>query len=437
MRPDVPGTSCVTSIFPLKGLSGRTLPQPLSGILPPLPDPRVYLGHSQGILALRIGLERKLTNMNAIQHTQELVKFPTVSKVSNASICDYLEDVLKRLGFTIERIEYTDIAGVRKVNVVGKKGAGTGGMAYFAHTDVVPADSWFSCEHGPFEPTVKGDKLYGRGSCDMKGSIGSILAAAEHVAGAELRAPLYIALTADEEIGYCGAEQVARRSKFFQEMVQGESNGIVGEPTMLNVVHAHKGTYGFRATSHGKAAHSSTNEGINANLAMIPFLSEMKKIHDETREDPAWQHPAFDPSGISWNIGINDHTAAVNMTAAHSICTVYFRPAPGHDAEELIERSRKAAVLCGIDFEVLGAAQPLYLDPESDFVREVLGLSENESSQTVCYGTDGTALTEMKKLMVLGPGDIAQAHTQDEWILLDQLKKGSRLYAKLIRHWCA
>ena len=107
--------------------------------------------------------------MNAIQHTQELVKFSTVSKVSNASICDFLEDVLKRLGFTIERIEYTDIAGVRKVNVVGKKGAGTGGMAYFAHTDVVPADSWFSCEHGPFEPTVKGDKLYGRGSCDMKG----------------------------------------------------------------------------------------------------------------------------------------------------------------------------------------------------------------------------------------------------------------------------
>ena len=245
--------------------------------------------------------------MNALQYTQELVKFPTVSKVSNAPICDYLQDVLKRLGFTTERIEYTDSAGVNKVNIVGKKGAGSGGMAYFAHTDVVPADPWFSSEHGPFEPRVNGDKLYGRGSCDMKGSIGSMLAATE-LAAAGLREPLYIALTADEEIGYRGAEQVARRSKFFREMVDGQSNGVVGEPTMLNVVHAHKGTYGFKATSHGKAAHSSTSEGINANLAMIPFLSEMKRIHDETLVYPAWQHEAFDPPGISWNIGINDHT---------------------------------------------------------------------------------------------------------------------------------
>ena len=130
------------------------------------------------------------------------------------------------------------------------------------------------------------------------------------------------------------------------------------------------------------------------------------------------------------------------MTAVQSICTVYFRPAPGHDAEALIERSRKAAAQCGIDFEVLWAGQPLYMDPESDFVREVLALSGNEkaqtvSSQTVSYGTDGAVLTEMKKLVVLGPGDIAQAHTQDEWILLDQLEKGTQLYAKLIRHWCA
>ncbi len=374
--------------------------------------------------------------MNALEYTQELVKFPTVSNVSNVSICGYLEDVLKRLGFTIERIEYTDPAGVGKVNIIGKKGSGTGGMAYFAHTDVVPADPWFSSEHGPFEPTVKGDRLYGRGSCDMRGSIASILAAAELAAEAGLSRPLFVTLTADEEAGYLGAEQVAGRSEFFQEMVQGKSNGIVGEPTMLNVVHAHKGTYGFKATSHGKAAHSSGNEGINANLAMIPFLGEMKRIHDETLEDPAWQNPAFDPPGISWNIGINDHTKVLNMTAAQSICTVYFRPAPGHDAETLVERSRKMAEQCGIDFEVLWAGGPMYVDPESDFVREVLELSGSETAKTVSYGTDGAMLTAMKKLVVLGPGDIAQAHTQDEWILLDQLEKGSQLYAKLIRHWC-
>jgi acetylornithine deacetylase len=263
-----------------------------------------------------------------------------------------------------------------------------------------------------------------------------MLAATEDGAQCGLRAPLYIALTADEEVGYRGAEQVARRSRFFQEIVQGGSNAVIGEPTMLNVVHAHKGTYGFRAVSHGKAAHSSTNEGINANLAMIPFLGEMKRIHDETREDSAWQHPAFDPPGISWNIGINDHTKVLNMTAAQSICTVYFRPAPGHNAEALIERSRQAAAQCGIDFEILWAGKPLYTDPESDFVREVLALSGNEKARTVSYGTDGAALAGLKKVVVLGPGNIAQAHTQDEWILLDQLEKGTQLYERLIRHWC-
>lgn len=375
-------------------------------------------------------------SMDALQYTRELVAFPTVSTSSNAAICAYLEEVLKRLGFATERIEYVDSNGVDKVNVVGKKGPGTGGMAYFGHTDVVPADSWFSSDHGPFEPTVRGDRLYGRGSCDMKGSIGAMLAAVEDVADADLRNPLYVAFTADEEIGYCGAEQVAQRSELFREMVLGNANGIVGEPTLLNVVHSHKGTYGFKATSQGRAAHSSTSEGINANLAMIPFLNEMKRIHDETEEDPAWQDPAFDPPGISWNIGINDHTRAVNMTAAQSICTVYFRPAPDHDAEALVDRARKAAGQCGVEFELLKAGQPLYVDPESDYVREVLDLAGNERSQTVCYGTDGAVLTDLRNLIVLGPGDIAQAHTQDEWIQLAQLEKGSRLYVELIHRWC-
>ena len=374
--------------------------------------------------------------MTALEYTRDLVAFPTVSTSSNTAICTYLEDVMKRLGFGTERITYLDAEGVEKVNVVGRKGSGTGGMAYFGHTDVVPADSWFSSDHGPFEPAVRGDRLFGRGSCDMKGSLGAMLAAVEGVAESDLEQPLYLVFTADEEIGYGGAEQVALRSGFFREMVEGDARGIVGEPTLLNVVHAHKGTYGFRATSYGRAAHSSTSEGINANLAMIPFLAEMKRIHDETQSDPAWHDPAFDPPGISWNIGINDHTAAVNMTAARSVCTVYFRPAPGHDAQALIGRAREAAARCGIEFELLKAGKPLYADPGSAYVREVMQLAGNDRCRTVCFGTDGTVLTALKRLLVLGPGDIAQAHTEDEWISLEQLDSGARLYGDLIRHWC-
>ena len=147
--------------------------------------------------------------MNALDYTCDLVAFGSISSRSNADVSDYVEAVLKRLEFDTERIEYTDAAGVRKVNIVGKKGVGTGGLAYFGHTDVVPADPWFTTEHGPFAPTVKGGRLYGRGACDMKGSIGCMLAAAERFARSSLRFPLYVTCTADEEVGYTGAAEVA------------------------------------------------------------------------------------------------------------------------------------------------------------------------------------------------------------------------------------
>ena len=207
-------------------------------------------------------------------------------------------------------------------------------------------------------------------------------------------------------------------------------------PTMLEVVYAHKGTYGFIATSHGKAAHSSSREGLNANLAMIPFLSEMKRIHDETEAAPEWQNDEFDPPGISWNIGINDHTRVVNMKAAQSICTVYFRPMAGMDADGLMQRAQEKAEECGIEFNPLWTGKPIYVDPDSDFVREALDLAQRQRPRTVAFGTDGAMLTELERLVVMGPGDIAQAHTHDEWILLDQIEKGTQLFAQMIRQWC-
>lgn len=374
--------------------------------------------------------------MNALEYAQKLVSFDSVSRRSNVPVTDYAEERLAALGFETERIEYDDAHAVRKACVVGKKGPGTGGLAYFGHTDVVPADPWFFHEHGPFEPRVKDGRLYGRGSCDMKGSIACALAAAARFPVQKLKRPVYITCTADEEIGYGGAAEVARRSRLFREMVAGKSHGIIGEPTQLEVVYAHKGTYGFSAVSHGRAAHSSTNRGLNANLAMIPFLAEMKAIHDEVERDPAWQNQEFDPPGISWNIGINDHTAAVNITPPQSVCTVYFRPMPGQDAESLIARARAAAERCGVEFRRGHSGRALYVDPHSPFVSQTLKLAGKNSPRTVAYGTDGTMFGELENLLVLGPGDIAQAHTHDEWIDLAQLELGTELYARLIEHYC-
>src|SRR5262245_9662103 len=374
--------------------------------------------------------------MNAVDYARQLVAFPSVSRNSNVAITEFAERTLKDLGFTTERIDYDDAHGVRKACVTGKKGSGTGGLAYFGHTDVVPADRWFTSEHGPFEPTVKDGRLYGRGSCDMKGSIACIWAAAANVPIAKLRRPVYITCTADEEIGYGGAQEVARRSALYREMVAGNSHGIVGEPTRLEVVYAHKGTYGFSAVSHGRAAHSSTSHGINANLAIIPFLAEMKAMHDELLRDPAWQNPEFDPPGVSWNIGINDHTAAINITPPQSVCTVYFRPMPGQNPEVLIDRARAAAERCGLEFRRGHSGRPLHVDPQSAFVQEVLRLAGKSAARTVAYGTDGAMLGDLKNILVLGPGDIAQAHTHDEWIDLAQLELGTAMYARLIEHFC-
>lgn len=374
--------------------------------------------------------------MNAQQYVSELIRFDSVSSKSNVPVTDSVERTLKQMGFEIERLEYDDANGVRKASIVGKLGKGAGGMAYFGHTDVVPASPWFSNEHGPFEPTVKEGRLYGRGSCDMKGSVACMLAAVERIRVADLRQPIYVTCTADEEIGYGGARDIAKRSVLFREMVAGHSKGIIGEPTHLEVVHAHKGTFGIVATSIGKASHSSTREGLNANLAMIPFLSEMKAIHDEVESDPAWQHPEFDPPVISWNIGINDFTYAGNITAPQSVCTVYFRPMPGQDPESLVARAQATAERCGLKFEVRNRAMPLYVDPNCEFIQELVKLADRPRATTVAYGTDGAMLTDLKQLAVLGPGHIAQAHTWDEWIALDQLDRGTAIYEKLIRQWC-
>ena len=372
----------------------------------------------------------------AIEYASRLVAEPSVSSQSNLKISKLVESMLCDQGFQTELLEFRDPFGVAKANVVGKRGSGTGGLAYFAHTDVVPVTTWSVAEHGPFVPTVRDGRLYGRGSCDMKGSIACILAAADRLRLSKFREPLYVVCTADEEVGFHGARHVAEHSSFFREMVDGQSHALIGEPTELDVVHSHKGVYCFRAVSHGKAAHSSTRSGVNANLAMIPFLAEMKRIHDETLEDAHWLNQEFDPPWISWNIGINDHNGAVNITAPHSICTVAFRPMPGQNGDELVARSRIAAERCGIEFIQECGGPSLYTDPNSDYVRETLKVTGGLQSKSVCYGTDGVMFTELKQILVLGPGCIQQAHTDDEWISLDQLKQGTDLFERLVRRWC-
>lgn len=372
----------------------------------------------------------------AFDYARELIEFDSVSSRSNVDVTDHVEAILRQLDFEVERLEYNDARGVRKASVVGKRGSGTGGFAYFGHTDVVPADTWVFDEHGPFEPTVKENRLYGRGSCDMKGSVACMLAAAAATSGRSQSAPIYITCTADEEVGMLGAEQVANESQLFQEMVSGRARGVIGEPTRLNVVHGHKGGRAYRIIARGRAAHSSTAKGINANRKMIPFLVEMQKLCEELETDPKWQNPEFDPPIMTPNLGINDQTRAINITPPQSICTMYFRPMPGMDVSPLTERIRSTAESMGLELETNFESEPLYISPDAPYVKECLELTGAAASRTVSYGTDGARLGALEQLVVVGPGDIAQAHTHDEWIDLEQLELGTALYTRMIEAWC-
>ena len=376
--------------------------------------------------------------MDALQLTKELVSFASPSRDSNVEVSQFIVNQLRQRSFDVEVTAYTDGAGVEKNNVVARKGpTGTHapGLAYFCHSDVVPADSW----SGPgeaFKATEQDDRLYGRGSCDMKGSAACMLAAIDRLGDAQLTEPFYFVCTADEEVAYAGARQLVSSSPLYREMVDRQTRALIGEPTLLEVVYAHKGICTLRVISHGEAAHSSTRDGLNANLAMIPFLQEAKAIHDETESQSRWQNDEFDPPTISWNIGINDHTAAYNVKPAKSACTIFFRPLPGVDDQPLIQRTRQAAERHGLEFNVQSRCEAVYTPNDVPFVREALEVAERSAPRTVSYGTDGGELTELQNKIVCGPGSILQAHTADEWIAFEQLEKGTDLFERFVRRWC-
>jgi acetylornithine deacetylase len=374
--------------------------------------------------------------MKALTYAEKLIKFESTSQLSNQLPAAYIEQKLKNYGFITERLSYLDANGVRKYSVIGKKGTGHGGLAYFSHSDTVPVANWFSKKFGPYQPAIARDRLYGRGACDMKGSIACMLEAQQAFSPDDLREPFYFVCTADEEVGYLGAKQVVAESKFYREMVAAGTKGIIGEPTMLDVVHAHKGVCSLTAIARGKTGHSGSRDTLNPNLAMIPYLNEMKLIYDETQQNAKWHNGEFDPPTVCWNIGINDHTAALNVVPAESVCTVFLRPMPGQPIDELIERCRKAAAACSLEFSVDRHSGPVYTDPRSDFVKTALELARRKETKTVSYGTDGGVLTELENLIVFGPGNIAQAHTSEEWIAIEQLSLGVEMYIKFIRQFC-
>jgi acetylornithine deacetylase len=384
-----------------------------------------------------------MPSTSSLELSQSLIRFPSVSNTSNVAIIEWLADRLSTAGFAVERSDYLDDEGVAKANLIarrdplGPRRQAAGGLAYFAHVDVVPAVRWSGPSNcGPFEPTVVDGRLFGRGSCDMKGSLACFLAATAQTSATTQAAPLWLTCTADEETGFEGARQLVTHSSAYRELVAAQPLAIVGEPTMLQVVHAHKGIRGLEFTSRGRAAHSSTRLGLNANLAMVPLLDKLRELHFRCESDPALRDLDFDPPTLSWNFGVSDGGTAHNITPGICHAWVSMRPMIDCDGEALLAEAAATARELGIEVERYRGCGPVWVEPDRPSVRSMCELAGQTTPRTVSYATDGGQFSELKDLVVIGPGDIAQAHTADEFICLDQLAAGTELYRRAIEHYC-
>ena len=369
--------------------------------------------------------------MDVLELTKQLVSIPSVSKDPNGPVNKVAEDILTEAGFEIERIDYTDPNGVLKSNFVAKLGEGSGGLAFCSHTDVVPGqeDQWPA-----FDPEVKGDLLYGRGSCDMKGPFAATIIAAAKIDPTQLKKPIYIVATSDEEVGLVGAKIVSEQSEILKR--DRPEHGIIAEPTKMIPVYAHKGSATVVVTATGRAAHTSTGLGESATLKIAPFMADMAALNTKMMSDPAYQDDEFIPPTNGFNMIIDDGDTAMNVTASKTVVTIFFRTMPKADTELALAEIEKCAKAYDLDIEIEWDA-PLFCEPSADIVQASLALTGIEKAETVPYGTDGTFLKNViKNLVILGPGDIAVAHTITEHVPLDELNQAVDVYTGLIEKIC-
>ena len=369
--------------------------------------------------------------MDVVSLTKEFVSFNSASQFSNTPVSKAMAKWMRKAGMQVEILEYKDLNGVTKTNLVGKKGKGTGGLAMMGHNDVVPAEGW---AWDPFKVVRKKTRIYGRGVADMKGSVACMIATAAAFSAQDLKNPIYVIVTSDEEINCGGADYVARHSKVLRSSKV--RYGIIGEPTLLDVVHGHKGSFRVYATAKGLATHSSTGRGRNANHILIPFLNDMLSIDRELKTRKKYLNPDFNPPHSTMNIVMSDGDSASNITVPFSQATINCRPMPGQNLNPIKDRILRMAKKHGVQIQISDSLVPLHTPPESRIIQEALKVTRKRKPKTVSYGTDGMVFGKNMELVVLGPGSIQQAHTIDEWIEIDQLHKGVDVFSSMVSRFC-
>ena len=369
-------------------------------------------------------------SQDSLDLAKKLIRIDSTSHRSNAEIIDYLQAILEASQFKVERLTYTDPKGEAKSSLVAKKGHGTGGFGIFCHSDTVSPGQE---EWGAFDPTVENGRLVGRGSCDMKGALAAAVVAGGRVDPAELSEPYYLVITADEENGMWGAMHVVAESKMLKE--SWPENGIVAEPTSLIPIRAHKGAARIFVTAHGKAAHTSTDKGISSNFLIAPFLAEMTALSELFKTADRFMNPEFNPPTNGFNMVIDDGGCNPNVTPAKTVCAMSLRTMPDDCRDEAIELILKAAEKNGLESRYV-IVEPFCVSERAEILQASLDVTGCKSGGTAPYGTEALFYQEYVDLVILGPGDIKQAHTTGEWIEVEQIRKAESHYAQLIKRFC-
>jgi acetylornithine deacetylase len=370
-----------------------------------------------------------------------LVAFDTTSRNGNIPIIEFIEAYLEDWGIGSLRVDYE--AG-KKTNLYVTIGPDiAGGIVLSGHTDVVPIDgqNWSS---DPFALTDKGDgKLYGRGTADMKGFIATALALVPEFKAAKLKRPIHLALSCDEEVGCVGVRPLVAHMK---KHLPRPRAVIVGEPTLMKVVNAHKGAHTFSTEVKGFEAHScNTHLGVNSILVAGELLTEMSRLAAEMRErgDPSGR---FSPPYTTVHVGVIEGGTAKNIVPRRCTFTWETRLLPGSDPDEVPDRLRgfartleprmkAVAEDTGITTERTNAVPGLRPEEDSPAEHLALHLAEANGSEAVSYATEAGFFQEIGiPTIICGPGSIDDAHKPDEFIALSEMERCEAFMKRLARY---
>ena len=380
----------------------------------------------------------------SVEMIRKLVGFPTVSRDSNLELIHFVRDRLAALGAEA-RLTYNDERS--KANLFATLGPrGKPGIVLSGHTDVVPVDgqAW---DTDPFCVVEKDGKLYGRGTSDMKSFVAVVLALAPEFAQRGLKTPIHFAFSYDEEIGCIGVGRLI--ADLAQAGIKPQSC-IVGEPTLMRPVIAHKGKKGFRCNVRGFACHSAyAPMGVNAVEAAAEAVAFLKSMARRHRDQGPYDR-GFDVAHTTVHTGVMRGGTALNIVPHECTFDFEFRHLPGDDPDALFAEFRNyldtslvpemRAVHADSGFEIVPLSVLPALDngPELEVVGLAQELSGNSDIGKVSYGTEGSQFQRAGiPTVVCGPGSIEQAHKPNEYVAIEQVEKCEQFIRRLMNHVCA